>query len=80
MGRTVIRQDTATPAPSVLDERPGTGLGLALGILLGVLLVVLAVLLLRGTWNGEQPSPGTGNDEGVTPSAPAQLQPSAVAT
>jgi len=71
MGRTVVREESTTPTGYV-EERSGTGIGMALGILLGVLLVILAVLLLRGTWSDDTPSPGTGNNDDTVPSAPAQ--------
>jgi len=72
MGRTVIHEEQSTPTGYV-EERSGSGLGIALGILLGVLFVVLAVMLLRGTWNDDiNPSPGTGNNDDTVPSAPAQ--------
>jgi hypothetical protein len=71
MGRTVIREETTSPGGYV-EERSGSGIGVAVGIVLGVLLVILAVLLMRGTWDNDSPSPGTGNNEDSVPSAPAQ--------
>jgi hypothetical protein len=70
MARTVIREETD---PTVVEDSTGMGLGLVVGLLVGLVVLVLAFLMFRGSGdsNNQEPVPGTGNNDGGVPSAPA---------